>query len=946
MLATRLRALMSTLVLGATVAVAPQAVSAAAPAAPVPDMGSQASIADPATVLGPGWRRSSDLLVAGAGDTNGFHVYLAREKDAFAWSTLATLNDGQNGVGSWTGYVCLTGSGRYAVVVYAPVIATNKPARMLAGAYAAVVDVRTGKARQVVRGVQLAYFNPACGPGDRVLLTRAIGRDHEETDLLTVDAAAARVTETRRIKAQFTTPAPAADGDYGVVRGELVRVGKGGRLTRLATPGGQPYAVRATADGAVDLLTVKPGGEAEQSAAYRYRVGRLTHLGTSPGKQLELLGLSGGRNALIGEIDGLTKGSAKDLVLLRSSRPARAVSREGHLMVHGMRTERQDARTSKRAPGDGELRVTVQAPRAGAVRSGLVRTERRTAADVTVLAGPVPAGMAALAVPPDPGQPRCAIPRNNVYYQVFQPSANQVEWAVDLAVNNLLRVDRTIPGIPTYKPQVMFSLPAGSPLVPAQLMLAILAQETNLAQASWHAVPGDAGNPLISDYYGNRPHGENIKIIDYGEADCGYGISQVTDGMASGQTSYSSEQQEAIAVDYMANIAAGLKILVQKWQEVQATGSQVNNGDPRYIENWFLAVWGYNSGIYQNTGGPYGVGWFNNPANPDYPANRTPFLRASLDDASHPADWSYPEKIMGWAETPQWQWIPPLTKYAEPNFGVGSGDVLQLPGRFQFCGSVNYCTPNASDPCPSWNSNCWWHGTTSWGDGCAAKCATGNLAHSLSAPEPPVSYVYSPSCTPFQADIGTVAAVIDNLNNESGVNRLGCAPQPRGGKFTLRTGSPFGSTAGLYGQVDLHQLGAGYLGHTWFTHSYDGADAQHHRVLGTWTTDLPSDDYEIVVHLPSHGANEQVKYVISQGDGGAGGSDHQIVCEIDQNVTAYDDKWVSLGWTWLYPGAKVQLDNIVDGADGTVDVAYDAIAFVNVPGYANGRSCGSPYPMS
>ena len=40
----------------------------------------------------------------------------------------------------------------------------------MTGACAAGVDTRTGSARTVATGVQLAYFNPGCGPDDRALL--------------------------------------------------------------------------------------------------------------------------------------------------------------------------------------------------------------------------------------------------------------------------------------------------------------------------------------------------------------------------------------------------------------------------------------------------------------------------------------------------------------------------------------------------------------------------------------------------------------------------------------------------------------------------------------------------------------------------------------------------------------------------------------------------------
>ena len=98
--------------------------TAAEPARP----GTQAGFTTPDRELGKGWRTSSDVLVTGAGDTDGYHLYVARESDAFGWSTLATLTSSSIAVGPWTGAVCVTGSGRYAVAVFAPKKAANEPA--------------------------------------------------------------------------------------------------------------------------------------------------------------------------------------------------------------------------------------------------------------------------------------------------------------------------------------------------------------------------------------------------------------------------------------------------------------------------------------------------------------------------------------------------------------------------------------------------------------------------------------------------------------------------------------------------------------------------------------------------------------------------------------------------------------------------------------------------
>jgi hypothetical protein len=171
--------------------------------------------------------------------------------------------------------------------------------------------------------------------------------------------------------------------------------------------------------------------------------------------------------------------------------------------------------------------------------------------------------------------------------------------------------------------------------VPRSVMVAIDAQESNFNQASWHALPGIAGDPLIADYYGA---GDAIDTINYPAADCGYGVAQVTTGMAATDTSISPHGQMKVAVDYQENIAAGLNILEQTWNQLYAAGITANGGDPKYLENWFLATWAYNTGIqptaaFGNTSGctpgpTYGPGWdvgsglVEQPRNPDYDPNR------------------------------------------------------------------------------------------------------------------------------------------------------------------------------------------------------------------------------------------------------------------------------------------------------------------------------------
>ncbi|ONI88309.1 hypothetical protein ALI144C_07195 [Actinosynnema sp. ALI-1.44] len=899
--------------------------SAAEPAKP--PAGGQVKFAQPDEVLDKDWRRSTDVLVTGVGDAGGFHVFAARERDAYQWSALATLHIPALDLGLWTGHTCVTGSGRYAVAVFAPSMATNKPKLMRAGAIAAVIDIDKGTARMVTSRVALVYFSPACGPGDTALLTRSIGADEQETELIRVDAAEAKVVSTRKIAAQLTTPVPAPDGDYGIAGGALVRVDHAGKLAEVAKPTGQPYALNATSNG-IDLLSVS----GTRAVAQRFSDGHLAVLGDAPVHALQLFGLSGGRSLIVGETSRIQ--AAPGLRKLARSQRVRAASTNGHLLATSVLPD-QIAYAVKAgvAPSEvgtaGRVGITAEATHSGRVMTGKVEVTKSAAVNpLDAVVGPQARNYTT---------PTCAVLRNDIRRQVLQPTAAMVEWAADRAVKRTLTVQRPAnylkTGLPAYTPQGMFPLPAlyGGGTVPAQVELAILAQESNFRQATWRARPGDGGNPLIGDYYGNEA-GDGL--INYDNADCGYGLSQVTDGMRVGQTRFTATQQAVLTTDYTANIAAGLQILASKWNELGNARMLVNGGDSQYVVNWFLAVWTYNSGFYPNRGdgSPWGVGWYNNPANPRYPANRTPFLRNSYEDAARPGEWSYPEKIMGWAETPQITYFgnssyPPVKTLSTPGF-------MDLPPRTQFCGQVNHCDPAAANPCPAETSVCWWNGTTTWSN-CQLNCGTENVTYGAQDAEPPMVRQYQPECRGAWSG----AIVVDDLP-DSTVNIVDCPGERRMGKFTLRLG---GNIDPYYydAQVDLHQLGAAYMGHMWFTHSYSDVRStvdprryfyQHRQVVGTWTPDLPDfpgTRYRILVHLPDHGGTSTVTYVVFPGVDGQGVVHNPRSFTISQD-TGGKNEWVVLGEVPLYRGARVSMSNLVPdtNADGSKNLAFDAMAFV------------------
>ncbi|MFC4067423.1 hypothetical protein [Actinoplanes subglobosus] len=947
------------------------------PSSPPPAPQVQASVADPDKALGAGWRKSSDITVTGTGDTDGYHLHIAREKDAFAWSTLATLKSSEMNGAPWGGAVCVTGSGRYAVAVFAPKIAANKPSAMQAGALAAVVDTTTGKAVHVATGVQYSYYNPACGPGDRALLVRGIGGDldKQRTDLLTVDAAAGRVTSTRRIDAQLSNPVPAPDGDYGIVGGNLVKVAANGRLTTVAKPNGRTFDIRATAGSGIDLISLN----GETAVAQRFHGGKLTTTATGPRTNLQLFGLRGGSNALVGQVTLKGGKTPAGLTTLRSDKPVTTISTEGHLLVEEAYSQQTaDSLAKPLTAADptrvGQSAVTVRPAGSEQRSTGVITTTAAPVLDAQATA--VSAAPTVAAAPSYITNPKCAVPRNDPTVQPLQPSPDMVEWAVDLAVHEELFVNRPAnylkTGLPAYQPQSMFPMHSlvGGGRVPANLLLAIIAQETNLSQASWHVVPGDTGNPLLPLYYGSH----SVDTIYYPDADCGYGVGQVTTGMSVGDTVYTANQRKAIAVDYAANVAASLNILIDKWNQMKnepsAARSQINDGDAKHIENWFLAVWAYNSGFYTyadraKNNGRYGVGWLNNPANSIYKPNRLGFLRDSLADAETPNLWSYPERIMGWVETPQLKGSG--TAYSEPTFGdngptfwrvswhkpeISWNDGVSLPGLYTFCSpAVNSCS-QAQNGCPAVSSACWWNGLATIGNCENLECTTEKRVYSAGDSEPGVKRIYDRNCSELDDygvndyDSSRPTAIVYTLN-DTGQYNLGCTNvKPQNGRFNLLMGDPSGATDdSYYAAIDLHQVGAGFQGHVWSTYGYSGDRLKKHKIVGQWTPDLglgpqKRGRYSVLVHIPSHGGTGNAEYHLQPS---TRDNDEYVdfKCTINQDEVGEGnysyDHWMILGNFDLGRGARLWMSNA--GVSSSDSVGWDAVAFVPTT-VDNGDFCG------
>lgn len=876
---------------------------------------------------------STDLLVAAQGGPTGYQLFTAREDEGWAWRPLANIQPGGGDSDDWIGYHCLTGDGRYVIAVIAPRHFANSPVLRDRGGLAYIVTVADGTVRPLARGVAIKYHTPGCGRTNDAVLTRNLGSDQESTEVLVVDSERAVVARSFLVRSQLTNAVPDGDRVVALSGSAVVEAGPTG-LRPIARVPGTAYMLRPAVDG-FDLLTTDGGSTAEH---WQIRNGGTRMALAGPRTTLRLYSGRGGRNVLVGP-NGFARGARPGIAVATTPAAGQAsgASLEGHA-AFGLVTSRRGA-AGHRAMAVGHTAsaapITIWRARGGARRAPLPGA----AATFTR----VPGRATAPAVAPRPGEqranantttPTCAVPRNDLNRQVPQPNRQQIDWAIQQGTRNLLKgAVLTRPagflnlGLVAYQPSNDFARGtlAGSPNsvpVPPSVIQGTLAQESAWRHASMRALPGESGNPNINDYYG--AHG-TLDVIDYDAADCGYGVGQITDPMRISSPQYSANGKTKVAVDYAENVVASTQFLVDKWNQLYNAGVILNDGDPSRLENWYFAIWAYNSGFHANTGsGPWGLGWTNNPRNGDYFPGRSPFLATTYADAEHPADWPYQERVMGWME------VPLLNYRGQPSYAEPS-DILDLPGHDQFCTAANECDPNWHDPsrppgdisvdfCTRPDRRCWWHSPVTFANCAGGQCATSQFTYATTATEPAADEIHAPACS---STLGANAVIVDN--QPSRVNVEGCttANWTNAGTFTVS----YGSTAGVpLGRIDWHQLGTGFGGHLWFTKNRASGDGAHINT-GTWTPTGVSGFYNVKVHVPVAAASTSyATYTIYP----TATTANPVTRTINQHL--HQNRWVSLGNFNLSAGARVVLSNVTPETPGTANVAFDAVAFTPVSG--------------
>ena len=1017
------------------------AVQAGAPA-PQGTGGQSSGVPDPGKTLPSGWATATDQVATVQGDAAGLHVLVASEKSAYSWRTVATLGDPGVETTQWIGQGCVTASGRYMVVVYAPREVTNLAGAMGTLGRAAIVDLDTGAVRQLGFGYSVAYFDPGCGVGENVVLTQGgWGSDAPgqpaTTGLAMINAATGKVVTSVTVAGQATSAVPYGSSIAAAYGPGITQFAATGAATVLASTPAVPFRLVPDASGGLGYQVLS----GSSISLYRFAAGRASLVGTAPERSVQLVG-SGGKAWLTGakasQLTGLPSAwRAVDV-------PAGSViSTSGELAVTGAssgiragtaRTDPQAALPTKitaQVLSGSRPNVSFTVPAASAGTAPLTAdgttaagaAKARPASVSSSGAGGAAESLDARLLPAatsstDPSTTTaspdrtCAISVDDPSVQAYQPDFKQVEWAADQAVHGDLTDTRPAglygSSLPSYTPQGMFSLPALSDggTIPAQVLLGVLTQESNLRQASVHVIQGQTSNPLTSfNWFGNwvdtsGTYTEGVRI-DWANADCGYGIGQVTTGMclAQGQNGdqeceydqpMSATDQLAVAVDYQANIAASARLLAQDWNQLAADGitmTSTSGSGSQYIEDWYLALWAYNSGLEPGTSqlgnttgctpgpsctdgnGDWGLGYANNPANPVYPPDRPVFPEGSASnytapgggsyspswDMSNPQYWTYQEKVISWA-------FDSITLYdynqgaSVQAFAWASGNAAYPPVG-EFCTSADNCDSSglnttqptvASDPCQltgSYKDHCWWHSPATVT--CSKSCGTESLTFALGAADPgdpTIASEFAEDCTLGGLPSDAVIVGEDYPGGGSCPGQTWTEATP----MTWQFGSDTSTSPATYpSKIFFDQIGAGFGGHFWFSYTIpnDAFDSATGNQPLTTTAPVPGDSEleitgswpapssvsgwtQIYAHIPSYGAwDPQANYQIYTGGGQA--IQHRVVNQAQQANT-----WVSLGTFDLTSGASVSLSNVTYSGLGE-DIAWNGLAYVpsSAPAY-------------
>ena len=232
----------------------------------------------------------------------------------------------------------------------------------------------------------------------------------------------------------------------------------------------------------------------------------------------------------------------------------------------------------------------------------------------------------------------------------------------------LAAINQLAPGDPDFELPVLTVGPQRiedrTATIPAQVLYGIAWVESHLTQADGR-VPYDSQGPTLISF------------------DCGYGVMQITSSIVH-DGRLPSRYEALVASHFAYNIAAGARILVEKWNnELFPT---VGENDPSYIESWYYALWAYN-------------GWagINHPEHPSNDPFRTPYNCGAPGNG-----YPYQEKVLGCIVDPPSRggvqlWQPTPVQLPNRTSLTGAGQPLNL--NVFFAGLDNlYYHPGGNPP--------------------------------------------------------------------------------------------------------------------------------------------------------------------------------------------------------------------------------------------------------
>jgi hypothetical protein len=246
-------------------------------------------------------------------------------------------------------------------------------------------------------------------------------------------------------------------------------------------------------------------------------------------------------------------------------------------------------------------------------------------------------------------------------FQARQPDLAEVRAAFNKAAFGALVGDPAM-ALPQLALHTEGPEKAGPGYVPPALLKAIGWTESSWRQAEYEAPRGSRGRALAS-------------------TSCAFGVMQVLTGMEI--KGAPTPLQDRIGSDFAHNIAAGARILAQKWNLAPKELPLVRPRSPSSIEDWYYAVWAYHCfgercselGLHDNPDDPT-LPWprpvFNSP---DQLASKGAFSRT---------DYPYQELVYGLIQHPPRAEGAPLWH--------------PLPAKLPPRGAVGFPTPRHLEP--------------------------------------------------------------------------------------------------------------------------------------------------------------------------------------------------------------------------------------------------------